>query len=653
MIMLLSFFLFVVVLVPSVLSTWDSGDSKNKLPIIDEKIEGGRILQRTDTNAVYDKTEETGYVVLNPRKPFSEQVKVPNTIYEIYNNFNLNGETVTIPYGCTLFFSGGCLNNGTLIGYNTQIKVLDRMPVFSDVIIAGNWNINNIYSEWFNIKDFTNNTANIKNIFALCSDSINNNVYIHKHTSIITGFSEWDPKLSSAGFVVMIPSNTHIHNSATFKVEKNSAKASFPFSFYNVQNCSWRGGILIGDLETHLVDTGEHGFGLSLRGAKNIVIENVTCKDFWGDGINLQFCRDDEARLINCENITISNVICDRNRRQGISIESGDGVIVRNCILRNTGQVRGTAPKFGIDIEPIPGNEGVVTDNILIQNCTFENNAGGGFVFRSITASNIIINNCKVDNRIFWSGKNRFGDSGFIIQNSSLGRVEFTESTEGICLENCTFSHFFGYKTGKEKDNKLKNFTLSNCTLETGNYDYTKWYGALVNLSQFNPNNISGKIDGCSFKVKKDAQINDIVSFKANKNLAIRNSLISSEKDNVSLWCSAVFDNNLIRLSRGYISFTRFGSFCNNTIIYKELVPSAGLVRFCASASIDIIGNKFIAPSKVDQKSLFSRYRGNEKVTINLRDNELPSRLHKNFGINWAKVSSEGNKTKITDYKVY
>jgi hypothetical protein len=44
-----------------------------------------------------------------------------NVIYKITNNINLNGDTLTIPAGCTLDFQGGYITNGTVQLNNTKI----------------------------------------------------------------------------------------------------------------------------------------------------------------------------------------------------------------------------------------------------------------------------------------------------------------------------------------------------------------------------------------------------------------------------------------------------------------------------------------------------------------------------------------------------
>lgn len=56
-----------------------------------------------------------GYVILRRGSSFASQVTLPNTIYEIRYNFDLNGASVTIPTGCTLKFEGGKLTNGKIL----------------------------------------------------------------------------------------------------------------------------------------------------------------------------------------------------------------------------------------------------------------------------------------------------------------------------------------------------------------------------------------------------------------------------------------------------------------------------------------------------------------------------------------------------------
>src|SRR5690606_29588040 len=70
-------------------------------------------------------------------------------------------------------------------------------------------------------------------------------------------------------------------------------------------------------------------------------------------------------------NITIRDVVCDRNYRQGISVITAENLLIENCTLKNTA---GTAPAAGIDFEPNPPRERL--GNCVMRNCTIENNQG-------------------------------------------------------------------------------------------------------------------------------------------------------------------------------------------------------------------------------------------------------------------------------------
>ena len=99
-----------------------------------------------------------GYKVLNPQLSFAEQVENvvedetvivdnSNTIFEIRDEFNLNGDSVTIPANCTLKFNGGKIKNGTIVGNDTVIDA-SRTTIFdSNVIFSGTF-VGEAYPEW-------------------------------------------------------------------------------------------------------------------------------------------------------------------------------------------------------------------------------------------------------------------------------------------------------------------------------------------------------------------------------------------------------------------------------------------------------------------------------------------------------------------------
>lgn len=110
---------------------------------------------------------------------------------------------------------------------------------------------------------------------------------------------------------------------------------------------------------------------LNMLSAKNIRVLGLTLAESGGDGIYLG-CRKAGGP---CADITIRDVLCDRNYRQGISVISAENLLIENTVMRDTG---GTNPRAGIDFEP--NRPGEVLKNCVMRNCITENNEGCGFL---------------------------------------------------------------------------------------------------------------------------------------------------------------------------------------------------------------------------------------------------------------------------------
>jgi hypothetical protein len=116
--------------------------------------------------------------------------------------------------------------------------------------------------------------------------------------------------------------------------------------------------------------TGEQRHGVFIWSVHRVVIEGLESSGHGGDGFYIGGLSGNPST-----DITIQGCRADNNRRQGISITSARRVYVADCELMNT---NGTAPEFGVDLEP---NEPVdVLDHIVLLRPQTMFNQGGGIM---------------------------------------------------------------------------------------------------------------------------------------------------------------------------------------------------------------------------------------------------------------------------------
>ncbi|HOD82083.1 MAG: hypothetical protein BWX88_01640 [Planctomycetes bacterium ADurb.Bin126] len=111
---------------------------------------------------------------------------------------------------------------------------------------------------------------------------------------------------------------------------------------------------------------------LCLKSCSNVNISSINLDNSGGDGIYLGVSQ----RGVPCSDVTIRNVGCTGNYRQGISVISARNLLIENCSLSDTG---GTAPMAGIDFEPNHESEELV--NCVMRKCVSDNNKGDAYTF--------------------------------------------------------------------------------------------------------------------------------------------------------------------------------------------------------------------------------------------------------------------------------
>jgi parallel beta-helix repeat protein len=107
------------------------------------------------------------------------------------------------------------------------------------------------------------------------------------------------------------------------------------------------------------------GVGILASDADNLLIENVTFRDFYFDGVLLTGNR-------GCRDVVLRGVVAENNRRTGLAVPSAQNVTVEDSTFRGT---RGQSPEAGANCEPNPGGE---VRGVLFRRSTFAGNAGVG-----------------------------------------------------------------------------------------------------------------------------------------------------------------------------------------------------------------------------------------------------------------------------------
>ena len=192
------------------------------------------------------------------------------------------------------------------------------------------------------------------------------------------------------------------------KAIPNAKKHYSIISIFGKNNVSIEGGNLVGDRNEHIDTGGEWGTGILVFGGNNLTFKNINCYDFWGDGLDFQYFYGEAGSDYNIvsNNVIIDNVHSWNNRRQGMSIEGGRNFKITNSSFNGT---NGTAPQFGVDIEPAISP--AIVDGIYFKNCEFKGNTGAGMgIAGHAEIKNITLENCTFKQNIIFTGDGFIGE---------------------------------------------------------------------------------------------------------------------------------------------------------------------------------------------------------------------------------------------------
>lgn len=216
----------------------------------------------------------------------------------------------------------------------------------------------------------------------------------------------------------------------------NAADRAYVLSAEQVDDVEISGGRIVGDRDSHLAETGEWGHGVMIRGATRVTVRDLHISRCWGDGISIGGAKTDGGRIVPSRDVVIADVVCDGNRRQGLTIGRSRQVRVYRSQFTNTG---GTLPGCGIDVEPDAGD---IAQEVRIEDCLVRGNRGAGIqLYRRVVDA--AIRGCTIEeNRgdgVLVVGATDCAVTGNVIRRNGLAGVGVRRGARNILVDDNEF----------------------------------------------------------------------------------------------------------------------------------------------------------------------------------------------------------------------
>ena len=267
------------------------------------------------------------------------------------------------------------------------------------------------------------------------------------------GYVWFQPNLTYMTDILYVPSDRIVDlNGATVKLvsgvpdispvfwvmpENRAGNGNWKSGQTLVENVTIKNGTIDGNVagNTNPADDGlnfgghDHGLhGVFVAGnVKHIRLESLRITECFTDGVEISFPHPSSGAYTP-EYITMVDVDCDKNGRQGLSITKGRNLYFTRCKFNNTGDYLGhgihIGPYNGVDIEPYDD-----VSDFFFTDCEALDNDGKGFQVFPVsvsTAENIVFTNCNAKGNV---GSDAEVTAGL---SSSCKRINFS---------NCVFAN--------------------------------------------------------------------------------------------------------------------------------------------------------------------------------------------------------------------
>ena len=374
--------------------------------------------------------------------------------YRIKTTIDLQGQTITIPKGSRLVFSGGQIVNSQVILDETQLD--GQVRLYSKV--DGSVKNSSINVDWF-IQDNDLDPLYKNGVF-----------YLEGYQSIVFSPKTYVSSVRKRTEGLSLKNIEIVGNNATIKAKASGTTLESIFSLNKSE------GIYLHDLNFQgtAIDSEEEGgrHNLCLSNSKNLRVSNVRSDNAFTDALYIR----------GCDNVTIDGFIGTNSGRQACSITKGTNITITNSEFSGSYRV---APKSGLDIEPSSKNDEI--NNIVISGCRFNDNASNGLVIHlkacdTVEDCNIQVSDCSFNNNNVNialrssanSGKGTIRISGCSLNNSQAVSLQSkcysTKNTPNVIFEDSTVSNanLSGGKDVRENASMISVHNSSSSPLKAG-----------------------------------------------------------------------------------------------------------------------------------------------------------------------------------------
>lgn len=315
-----------------------------------------------------------------------QMINQENTRYILQYDYDLNGQTITIPNNCVIEFEGGSISNGKLSG-DVLIESED-VVIFKNVEV--NYIINEVHTSWFDNNQIQQAIDSINQGLVYVTDNIelNEPVIINKDNISIDGLDH------------IIYFNPSVPSSVAISIQPVTGNSSY------IRNITLSNFIL----QPYSGNSNIEYF-ISARRVAQFNIDKVALYGFNWNAQNTVLVSNG-MYMIECMYHSINNLYIQKFTDYGINIDTGEfistTVNLENSVIDQCSK--------GLRVES--------TNKMSCNNCTFQANSMYGVTVGENSTSHVDFNSCHFESNVV----DILGGNG-----GNIGKTAWVEAT------NCLF----------------------------------------------------------------------------------------------------------------------------------------------------------------------------------------------------------------------